>query len=137
MIVLYRRLVRSCRTVNQLNRIHINLANRMTPPELEGLQSELPPAPSAWQNLLCKSARKLPCKLPESFCIWQQKIEYAKSARDWIDMLHRASVQSGKTVPEPFIRRRIRQLAFYSAGENRSGKILAICFAGNAQRTVS
>ena len=134
MINLYRRLVRSQLTVNQLNNIHINLANRMTPLELEGLQSELPTAPSVWQNLIYKSSRKLPFKLPESYCIWQQKIEYAKSARDWIDMLHRACLQSGKAAPEPFIRRRLRQVALFSAGENRSGKILAICFAGNAQR---
>jgi hypothetical protein len=119
MIDFYNRLVRGCKTHNQLNKLHIDLENRMTPLELDALRSELSPARHTWETLF---------RAP-------QRTDPSPAQQLWIQNLHHLAAKSGKSCPEPFVRHRLRRrVTLFSAGGSRSGKTLAICFSGRAQR---
>lgn len=119
MIDFYNRLVRGCKTHNQLNKLHIELENRMTPLELDALRSELSPARHTWETLF---------RAP-------QRTDPSPAQQLWIQNLHHLAAKSGKSCPEPFVRHRLRwRVTLFSAGGSRSGKTLAICFSGRAQR---
>ncbi|MBI1284835.1 MAG: hypothetical protein GC183_10920 [Thiobacillus sp.] len=119
MIDFYNRLVRGCKTHNQFNKLHIDLENRMTPLELEALRSELSPARHTWETLFRG----------------RQSTDPSPAQELWVQNLHRLAAKIGKPCPEPFLRHRLRRrVTLFSAGGNRSGKTLAICFSGRAQR---
>jgi len=119
MIDFYNRLVRGCKTHNQLNKLHIDLENRMTPLELEALRSELSPARHTWETLFRGRRTTDPSPTQEL----------------WVQNLHHLAANSGKPCPEPFVRYRLRRrVTLFTAGGSRSGKTLAICFSGRAQR---
>jgi hypothetical protein len=119
MIDFYNRLVRRCKTPNQFNKLHIDLENRMTPLELEGLRSELSPARHTWETLFRG----------------RQSTDPSPAQELWVQNLHHLATKSGKPCPEPFVRHRLRRrVTLFTAGGGRSGKTLAICFSGRAQR---
>lgn len=119
MIDVYRRLVRNCKTINMLNKCHIDIENRMTPTELHSLRSAI----TSMQDM--------------SKVFHPDLIDASPSTlqRVWLDKLHLLYASNGKHAPENFVRRRLRQdvLLFEGYGE-RTDKTLAICFSGSAQR---
>jgi hypothetical protein len=119
MIKFYRRLARGCKTHNMLNKLHIELENRMTPLELDALRSELAPMRHAAETALRDHEHHGPSPAQQS----------------WVENLSRLAGRSGKPRPEPFVRQRVRRrVTLFTAGGSRSGKTLAICFSGRAQR---
>lgn len=129
MIECYRRAARRCRTVNQLNALHIALENRITPLELVALRD----AQGPWFRLrtLLQSAWRLP------YVALRRKDATSPAAqRDrWLRKLYRLYTQAGERRPQPYRRRRLsRHLRLYSAGGARQGKNLLICFVGSSQR---
>ena len=135
MISFYHRLMRGCHTINQQNKLRITLENRMTPLELDVLRSELPPAPMTLQHLFGKGVKELRRKFPGMFKTWHQGFEVTLSAHKWVEQLDPIYSLSGKPRPEPFVRRKLRSpLTFFEARGDKTHKILAICFGGNAQR---
>jgi hypothetical protein len=119
MIVFYNRLMRGCKTHNQFNKLHIDLENHMTPLELEALRSELSPARHTWETLFRG----------------RQSTDPSPAQELWVQNLHHLVTKSGKPCPEPFVRHRLRRrVTLFTAGGSRSGKTLAICFSGRAQR---
>lgn len=118
MIVYYNRLVRGCKTHNMLNKLHIDLENRMTPLELDALRSSLC-ARHTWDTVF---------RAP-------QRAAASPVQQLWVENLHRQCAKSGKPSAEPFARHRLRQrVTLFTDGGNRSDKTLAICFSGRAQR---
>lgn len=123
MIKLYQRLVHNCSTLNQLNRVHIALENWMTPLQLDELISEQTSNPSRFLRLL------------KLIGVPFAAIDIALAQRIWVSSLSVMFAKSEKSNPELFIRRPLaRNLALYETGGTRSGKTLAICFTGAAQR---
>lgn len=102
-----------------LNKLHIDLENRMTPLELDELCSEL------------MSAQHL----PEALHFDLREILPSSAQRDWAEKLQKLYAKSRKHCPEPFRRHRLRRdVMFFDAGGERSCKTLAICFSGQALR---
>lgn len=135
MISFYRRVMRGCQTINQQNKIRITLENRMTPLELDTLKSELPAAPTALKLFFGRSVKELRRKFPGMFKTWHQGFEVTLSAHKWVEQLDPLYSLSGKPRPEPFVRHKLRSpLTFFETSGDKANKILAICFAGNAQR---
>jgi hypothetical protein len=129
MIECYRRAARRCRTVNQLNALHIALENRITPPELAALRD----AQGSWFRLrtLLQSAWRL------LYVALRRKDATSPGAqRDrWLRRLYRLYTQAAEPQPQPYRRRRLsRHLRLYSAGGARHDKNLLICFVGSSQR---
>jgi len=129
-IALYRRLVSRCTTINQINRVHIALENRLSPLEADVLRHSLRPkchllsrATMALRRLVLKSAAR-PFRATQ-----------IEQAREWMGQLAALAAPSGKRHPEGFQRRRIRRnVVLYSDGGAPADKTLAIAFTGSRQR---
>lgn len=115
---LYQRLIQDCRTINQVNRVHIALENWMTPGAVFEMRAACTkPAPRA------NTVDGVPT------------LDIPLLQRDWIHGLYQLLGKSAKRAPEPYLRRPVAgNLALYTLGGDRSGKTLAICFTGAAQR---
>lgn len=129
MIECYRRATRRCRTVNQLNALHIALENRITPLELVALRD----AQGPWFRLrtLLQSAWRLPF-----VALKQKDATSPRAQRDrWLRRLYRLYMQAAEPQPQAFRRRKLsRHLRLYSANASRHDKSLLICFVGSSQR---
>jgi hypothetical protein len=126
----YRRAVRRCRSVNQVNALHIALENRMTPSELVALRREQ----GRWFALrtLLRRSRQL---VPSSWRRADAGTAPAALRDEWLRKLHRFYTQAVKPQPEAFHRRKLsRHLKLYSAGGPRHDKTLLICFVGGSNR---
>ena len=138
MFELYKRLARGCKTINQLNRVHISLERRLTPLELMRLRSELAAQPkSGW--LALKVERLLNAAGSDNTIV--QLFEplagsnTLETSRAWIDKLHRKFLLSGDARPQPFVRRRLdKGLSLFECRSDRSQKTLLIGFSGDAER---
>jgi hypothetical protein len=113
----YYRLLNQCRTENDVNRLHIGLANRLTPEELQEICGTMPSllrGPHAW--IAEKRNRYFP-RVPVSM-----GLEWRARMMDWLS-------RSGNGTPEPYSRRRIGPNVnlFSNAGDTRS-KSLVVCF---------
>lgn len=105
MIELFQRQIAKCRTLNELNRLHIALENRITPLELVVLSKIISDRHSSPPNIA------------------------------WITKLHQTFSLSRKTQPERFIRTRLKpNMYLYSDRSPNAEKVLAICFCGWARR---
>lgn len=142
MIKLYRRLTRGCRSLNQLNAVHISLETRMTPLEVTALWSGLTREPRQdWpvrtRHWLLRRAAKLPLfsktALSSSLVIERRMRAHSKS---WISEQRRRLGFASRETPAPFVRRRVRYglSMFESEAGGRQGKTLLICFSGNGRR---
>jgi len=108
MIDLFERQAAKCRSVNQFNRLHIALENRLTPLEVRDLSRLI-----AGRYAAAPSA------------------DWIKNLQDTLDL-------NKKPDPEPYLRRRLKpNLNFYSRGGDRAEKTLMIGFAGGARRLMT
>ena len=111
---LYRRAFRSCRTLNQINKLHIDMDNRLTPAEVSELWQ--------WQQERC-------------LINWQAAPEFIESTSRWLKTVSRWMGYSGQPQPQPFERRRLAPalLKFDGPGHRRD-KTLLICFTTRGRR---
>jgi hypothetical protein len=126
MIELYRRLIRDCKTVNQINRVHIALENRLTPLEISSLSSELN------KNRLVESVlAKISPQRKE-----RRPALDSKYAKEWLAKLDDLASHSGKKKPEPFVCKRLSRhsLLFSDPSIPSKHKTLAVCFTGASRR---
>lgn len=105
MIDLFERQVVKCRSINQFNRLHIALENRLTPLEVRDLSILI--------------ARRY-SSTPSAF---------------WIEKLWNSRRLAGKTVPEGYVRQRLKpNLYLYSGYGARREKTLVVGFAGASRK---
>lgn len=142
MIGLYERLLETCGSENQRNRVHILLENRMTPEELVALRAhyvssgEPGRAELAARRALGKGARLLPHRSapPETVDsrLSRATIEHTQS---WIGRLYGLFLHAGDPAPVACTRRHLRHdVVVFSDGGPRERKTLLLCFSGNAHR---
>jgi len=133
----YAKLLQSCKTPNQVNGLHIQFENSMTPAEVFELAAAAAIAAS-------------PLGAGESTAVDDPHAQASLALRDtlssippthaayalrWIANMQAFLSLSGKAGPEPYLRQRMGQyIALYSDGNDLPGKRLAICFAGAGQR---
>lgn len=120
---LYRRLLHRCRTVNEVNRLHISLEKRMTPSEFSSLTGA---TPLRLRRLLARAVEQ-----------WERLTSPIPSAsrHKWIARIEGQLARSGSRAPELYVRYRPGPyMEFYSNPEVLAPKTLLICFKGNAQR---
>lgn len=111
---LYRRAFALCRTVAQLEQIHLNLEHRITPLELTDLDR-------------CHRQGHL---LPP-----QAGPKFHTAASAWLRRQTDALHQSGKPAPEPYRARRILPAVTHFHGPGgRAEKTLLLCFTANGRR---
>lgn len=125
MIKLYERLIGACKTINQVNRVHIALENWMTPRQWQVLRAQLLQSP-AYGFLTTSAAADKPAAPGDIRYVQQQ----------WLKSLQGMYDKSGQTSPQAYERRRLgRYVSLYkNAGEARSERTLVVCFTGAAQR---
>ena len=142
MIDLYERLMETCGTENQRNRVHILLENRMMPEELVALRAhyvgraEPGRAELVARRVLGKSAQLLPhpSASPETVDsrLPRATIEHTQS---WIGRLYGLFLHAGSPSPVSCTRRQLRRdVVVFSDGGPRERKTLLLCFSGNAHR---
>ncbi len=112
--------IAQCKTVNQLNAVHIGLCNLMTPREALLVQRRL--GDPAWEfpagQVGKDTARAFRTALQDHMARMVGDLSYC-----------------GKTVAEPFARERVAHGAWrFSDGGERRQKSLLIAFTGNADR---
>ncbi|MBN8607219.1 MAG: hypothetical protein J0L81_09900 [Caulobacterales bacterium] len=113
MIAFYRRLTRDCATVNQLNRVHIALENRITPLEWSALAAAINPASSVIEAVREGQAR-------------------------WLQTMGAMFAKAGKAEAEPYRARRLaRHIKWFGAQLTPAARTLVVCFTGQAQRMMS
>jgi acyl carrier protein len=113
---LYRRALRMCRAVAQLDRVHSSLEHRMTPLELTAL-------------LAChREGGLLPAAAAEKF---------HRAADAWLEQQEAGLRAAGKTAPEPYFATRILPAVrlFSTPGERRD-RTLLIVFTGKGRRVM-
>lgn len=111
---LYRRAFRSCRTVNQLNKLHIDMDNRLAPDEVLELSRH-----HAAGTLLGHNA---PGEFIANTATW------LNSVTDWMSA-------SNKPAPERFERRWLAPAVLQFTGRpSPSGRTLLICFTTRGRR---
>ena len=121
----YERLVRTCSTINQLNRVHIALENWLTP-----LQ---------WDAMTKTMASTNPLQQPDGnpATAWQARL--AQEKRDWVEHVGGMFRRSGNHRPQAFVRSRLaRHVTLFSSGNGTAAaKTLAVCFTGMARRMMT
>ena len=124
MIKLYLRLILHCKTVNQINRVHIALENWMTPMKWCKLYSGLI---NLDEYQFLKASERT---LPESAF----DIRYAQ--HDWFFRMNQMYVKvKSSRVAQPFSKRLLNQhISLYSDLGGDKYKTLVVCFTGVAQR---
>jgi hypothetical protein len=117
-VKLYHRLEKYASTPNRLNKLRVSLENRITPLELAALTADAGPRESREER---KARRADPNQAP--------------SQSMWTKKLNDFSEKSGKTAPEPFLRRRLQKKTWLiSDGKDNPDKVLMLCFTGGARR---
>lgn len=138
---LYKRLAVSCKSPNQLNRLHITLENRMTPLELASLRDEFIAQKKPiwlWKKLIrgfFKIRQNILGK--DSLVKKYISIDTRELSKVWLAKLHDRYLVAADNndVPEPFVRKRLTQaVVIYEADGDRARKTLVVCFTGNFQR---
>jgi hypothetical protein len=124
MIKLYKRIISNCKTINQINRVHISLENWMTPLNWHQLREEL----LATQHTSI-SGNKIPEGLDE-LSLAQYK---------WVASMERVFQRGLKMEAQPFERIRLRRhvALFSDKSQNLSEKTLIVCFTGMSQRMMT
>lgn len=124
MIRLYQRLTARCKTINQINRIHIALENWMTPTQWEELYDGIKKL-DEFQFLNIQ-----PQTSPKSV----YDIAYAQY--DWFYRMSRLyEAVKYNRVAEPYLKvNRSRHWSFYRNPIDYNKKTLVVCFTGLAQR---
>ena len=112
MIELYRRLTRGCATINQLNRVHIALENRITPIQWSVLAGAIDPSSSAVDAVREGQTR-------------------------WLQTMGAMFAKAGKPAPEPYASRRLARHIKWFRAEPNTARTLVVCFTGQAQRMMS
>lgn len=114
----YNALIGRCRTINQVNQVHIALCNAMTPGEVVFM----------YDNLFVSPAHAPPSLHPEAaFTL----AELRDNARLWFRRRHRDLLAAGKDTPEPFLRRDLHKHAtFFGDGAPPDDKILLVALPG-------
>lgn len=103
----YRRAIRGCRSVNQINKLHIDLENRITPADL--------------QQLADGQARG---------ALSGPMADGSEPTAVWLNTLQGMLAASGKTVPEPFTTARLGPNLWHYRGPGKPGeKTLLLCFS--------
>lgn len=135
MIGLYARLLTRCATVNQINRVHISLTERMTPLELHGLRRAMPAPSAVWNGALTQSLSRRGGLVSEAVRRLRPKAAFPPESYAWLDELAGWASRSGSDVPQAFVRRRVRpNVLAYSDGAPAAAKTLLVCFTGVARR---
>lgn len=135
MIDLYARLLARCGTVNQINRVHIALTERMTPLDVHDLVRDLPPRSVVWNGSISQSLSRRGGLVSLAVRRLRPKTVFPPESYAWVEELASWAAKSGKSAPEPFVRRRLRtNVSAYSAGGPTAAKTLLICFTGVARR---
>lgn len=118
MLDVYNRLIGQCRTLNQVNQLHIALGNSMTPGEVVYL----------------KDTVFVPGEHPEPALHPERKFtmeELRDNARDWARRLFRDVASARKVTPEPFLRRDLHKSAtLFTDGAPPTDKILLLALPG-------
>lgn len=128
MIDVYRRLLRGVRSINRLNRLQINVENKLTPLLARQLSSMSPPTPGA--RLLALQGPARATQLGETI---GEKLY--QGAETWRLLLEEYMVMARKAEPEPFIRKRLlRDVFLFTDPAAKGPKRLLIFFADQAQR---
>lgn len=124
LIKLYLRLAGQCKTINQINRVHIALENWMTPIQWEALYEGIKKL-DEFQFLNIQPQRS-----PQSV----YDIPYAQY--DWFYRMSRLyGVVKNNRVAEPYLKgARSSHLSFYHYPNDYNKKTLVVCFTGLAQR---
>lgn len=120
MIDEYLQRIGHCRTLNELNAVHIGMCNIMTPTE----------------------ALKLHGRIIDPSWTFPEKVAGAEKARAFgsalvqhMTMMVNDLVDAGKDRAEPFGRQRVANGVWrFSGGGERAGKVLVIGFTGNSDR---
>jgi hypothetical protein len=134
-IDLYARLLARCSTVNQINRVHIALTERMTPLELHDLVRAMSPRSPVRNGALSRSLSRRGGLVSLAVRRLRPKAAFPRESYEWVDGLADWAARSGKTAPEAFVRRRVKSNVFsLSNGAPTSQKSLVICFTGVARR---
>lgn len=135
MIDLYARLIARCATVNQVNRVHISLTERMTPLELQHLRRSLPERSPVWDGALSQSLARRGGLVSEAVRRLRPKAAFPPESYAWLDELAGWAARSGTAAPQAYVRRRVLpNVLAYSDGGPTAGKTLLVCFTGVARR---
>lgn len=134
----YLRQASACRTINELNKLHIQFENQMTPQELSALHREIAgagPLPISFAprlGIVGLLAGKLAGRGADE---GEPAVDPAMAPLAWAEKLFAMYSKGGKPGPEAFTRKPLQGDAVLYAGPGeRAGKTLALCFAGRAQR---
>ena len=138
MIRAYRRAATRCRSVNQLNALHIALDNRMTPAEAWALREALQGA-GGWGGALGFWPTKL---MARASMRWPGLLErfgsgarHAYEQRRWARRLGDLLDRSGKARAEPFRRQRVHAgVALYCSDGPPAERTMLLCFTGLSMR---
>lgn len=124
MIQLYLRLTLHCKTINQINRVHIALENWMTPVKWESLYLGLTSLEE--YQFLKVNERRVPTSAND--------VQYAQ--HDWFFRMSQMYAKAKTSqVAQPFLRRSQRQhVILYTCPGDSKHKTLVVCFTGLAQR---
>lgn len=127
MIRLYERLVRCCKTINQINRIHIALENWMTPQQWSSLRAALLQSPG--YEFLHHPADGKPVSA----------YDISHAQRKWVEVLQGMYSKAPAATPQKFMRYRLRRhICWYRPADSLThSKTLVVCFTGAAQRMMT
>lgn len=149
---LYQRLVSRCQTINQLNRLHISLENRLTPDELNELLLAYPVSEAGlfsllWyreqavkaqrmlKRILPRKKNKKPKRLPAQVLEWSKDSTLPDQSFTWLSQLYTWFNLRGQADPEHFRRQKLlSDVTLYSTGGNTATKTLLICVTGKEGR---
>jgi hypothetical protein len=134
-IDLYARLVSRCRTINHLNRVHIALAEHLTPAEMALLRAEIPPPSVLWSGALSSTLGRRRGLVGKTVRRLRPRLTFPNASYEWLDEMERLLAKSGKPSPERFVRRRVApNVQSFSDGGAKAGKTLVLGFTGLARR---
>ena len=118
----YNDLIGQCRTINDVNRVHIAFGNTITPQEALLLH----------RTLFIDGLHSPPASHPDRMF---GDAELKASARDWVDRLREAHDLIRKPIVEPFMRRDIRKsVTLYTDGGVPEEKTLLLTLPGANHR---
>lgn len=119
-----------CKSINQLNQVHIELEKEMTPKEVERLNA-IVNADRFWPVLRRRACYKLFLRTHHD--AW--RIKRIAHTAEWMQQLDYMMKRSRKRSAEAFGRQQINEhMRLFSAGGRKKSKTLVVCFTGGAQR---
>jgi hypothetical protein len=133
MIADYLAQVQRCRTPNEVNALHIQFENGLTPAEMFELINIINLARAALERgAVDDVAIDLEPTMTALKALPEKHLAYVYR---WIDTLATLMLRTKREIAEPYVRQRRGPYAsFYSTGGDTASKCLAICFAGAGQR---